>query len=140
MDIAPDNDTVVSRLCNLLNDPPLAHKKLSAQTMVKAHMGKAVLIGKLDIVPAMMTQHFTDVIGVHALVLCEGLDDFLIVIVPAQKVGETFAQFPATAAELPADGDDMHRIACFHSLEIILRSFSKDWYNISPTNGFVNRF
>jgi hypothetical protein len=34
----------------------------------------------------------------------------------------------------------MHRIACFHSLEIILRSFSKDWYNISPTNGFVNRF
>ena len=108
--------------------------------MVKAQVRKTVPVGQLHIVPAVMTQRFPDMIRVHALVCGKSLDNFLVIIVPAKLIGEPLPELAPAAAELPADGDDAHRTACFHLFNMLRFLCLEQCNKISPTPGFVNSF
>ena len=107
--ITANDDTVVARFRNPADDLAFMKKKLGPRTVVKTKVGKAVAIGKLDIVPAVVGEKSLDAVRIQAMLMGDGIDNLLVIVIPFEKIGEAFAKLTATASELPADCDDAHK-------------------------------
>ena len=106
--IPADYDAVIAGFRDILNDFTLPQEEPGAHTVVEAQLREAVAVCQLHVVPAMVAQGLPHMFRTHSLILREGLNDLFIIIVPAEKVREPFAEFTPSAAKLSADCDDSH--------------------------------
>ena len=106
--VSADNNTVVPRFSNLPDDFTLTQQKRGTHTVIKANVREAVFIRQLYIVPAVTAQRFLYQFLIHPLVFRKCFNDFLIIIVPAQKIREPLAEFSSSAAKLSADCNNTH--------------------------------
>ena len=104
--VPPDDDAVVPCFRDFPQYFPLAHEHFRMPPRIIRRLAETVPVSQLVMAPAVPVYHPADVFRVQSLLVCQGLDDFPVIIVPAQQVRKPLAQFPAAAAELAADSND----------------------------------